>query len=529
MNNNITAVSLMGIGEHSSHVCERAWTQLNLDGIVLEPCFSKSIGCYRQWFLIQNNSLRRLEDWNVATSLGYSSNEVWQVRAAFLSSFPTGPVITLDEARKLPLQSVSGLSTEYLSVRMMLSSTRVLRYGERAWQGALLEGGPETVTVTVTASEDLVERNEKKNIDRQSNRQQEWKPEAGQSSVSSLQSSTSFPSGGGDYCISGQDPGRWVHEPRCQQERSNTNSQRTVGSSGRNERDVASDREAKDRECLHAQLPESLGHSQIQSDKAGDTSSLTSFVWRPYGCQLRHLAGPEFAECMSSSRVRFLAGFGDSLGDEQWSNLASLLSSHRSSNGVNRGHVSSRRHPIKTGFSFELICNNAVKNNNPNRYIHRATNAYGLTNCIDQYLKKEPIESLRNTTVILVTNFMALWMIREHSLQSLYSALDKLAEVHAYYANSLFTSRAIRYRRIFMSGTAIHGYRAAGTTPQRMERFNSFASQILSNAGWEVLDVYNMTLGRPDGTADGIHYRGGVSHAITDLLTTILCRISAVE
>ena len=41
--------------------------------------------------------------------------------------------------------------------------------------------------------------------------------------------------------------------------------------------------------------------------------------------------------------------------------------------------------------------------------------------------------------------------------------------------------------------------------------------------GWEVLDAFNMTVGRPDGTWDGTHYRGGVANAISYVLFNMLC------
>ena len=35
--------------------------------------------------------------------------------------------------------------------------------------------------------------------------------------------------------------------------------------------------------------------------------------------------------------------------------------------------------------------------------------------------------------------------------------------------------------------------------------------------------AFNVTVGRPDGSVDGVHYRGGVSVAIADVLMNILC------
>ena len=38
-----------------------------------------------------------------------------------------------------------------------------------------------------------------------------------------------------------------------------------------------------------------------------------------------------------------------------------------------------------------------------------------------------------------------------------------------------------------------------------------------------ILSAYNMTVGQPGGTVDGVHYRGGVSIAIADALMNMLC------
>ena len=52
--------------------------------------------------------------------------------------------------------------------------------------------------------------------------------------------------------------------------------------------------------------------------------------------------------------------------------------------------------------------------------------------------------------------------------------------------------------------------------------FNQLAKEILGGSGWEVLDAFALTIGRPEGTVDGVHYRGGVSIAIADVFMNML-------
>ena len=51
---------------------------------------------------------------------------------------------------------------------------------------------------------------------------------------------------------------------------------------------------------------------------------------------------------------------------------------------------------------------------------------------------------------------------------------------------------------------------------------NQKATEILGASGWEFFDSYGMTLPRPDGSNDGVHYRGGVSSAMTDVVMNMI-------
>lgn len=46
---------------------------------------------------------------------------------------------------------------------------------------------------------------------------------------------------------------------------------------------------------------------------------------------------------------------------------------------------------------------------------------------------------------------------------------------------------------------------------------------LTTKTHYAYLPAYNMTVGQPGGSVDGVHYRGGVSIAIADALMNMLC------
>jgi hypothetical protein len=65
-----------------------------------------------------------------------------------------------------------------------------------------------------------------------------------------------------------------------------------------------------------------------------------------------------------------------------------------------------------------------------------------------------------------------------------------------------------------------YGFKANGLTNARQLLFTDKARQILGSVegGFKIVDMFNISLGQP-ATADGIHYKGGVSpHTMTDML-----------
>ena len=69
---------------------------------------------------------------------------------------------------------------------------------------------------------------------------------------------------------------------------------------------------------------------------------------------------------------------------------------------------------------------------------------------------------------------------------------------------------------------ALYCCRSGGLTPGRQRWLNQKVAEILGASGWEIFDSYAMTLSRPDGSNDGVHYRGGVSGAMTDVVMNMI-------
>jgi hypothetical protein len=315
-------------------------------------------------------------------------------------------------------------------------------------------------------------------------------------------------------CTTGDMPGRWVYEPTCDKYDQDwgTGKYADVGS-----------------ECTHSSTV--YFYAEIK-DRA------RSMVWRPYKCRLAHHAicskddnncilQNKFKEeqydtqrntyssllhCMKSKGIGFIAGFGDSLGDEQYRNIVSLLGLNGKTGRRFRGYSIECR-----GGSGEVTI--SFKN------IHRMSVVGKLTTCVEDTVKKIPSVMSNISTVVLVTNFMASHLLSGvEDMAEIIDLLKKQSIIHTDLARKLLLKK-IKYRRIFFSGTALHGFRNAGLTASRMIQLNNHARHILGSSGWEILDAYNITLGRPDGTTDGLHYRGGVSIAISDVLTTMICNM----
>jgi len=120
--------------------------------------------------------------------------------------------------------------------------------------------------------------------------------------------------------------------------------------------------------------------------------------------------------------------------------------------------------------------------------------------------------------VVVATNFRVQHETWQTSLAEIEMALKQQADAHAQLASRLQEKYQVRYQRIFISAHAVHGFITAGLTPSRQESVNALAHKILRAAGWEIVDAYNMSLARPDLTVEGLHTKGGLSRALTDVI-----------
>jgi hypothetical protein len=234
--------------------------------------------------------------------------------------------------------------------------------------------------------------------------------------------------------------------------------------------------------------------------------------------------------CLRSAGIGLIAGFGDSLGIEQLDNFQNLLSNvpHWSDEGHRLnciGSVKNHLHFIKNGPALaKCIEDAAVEMLNREPRISLFRNYPGATKPSNESLASTVATSVPVKTVVLITNFMAQHIGMKFPIAEIESLLIEQAKLHASLAERLKSRYNLQFRRIFLSGISVHGFKVSGLTNARQQWFNTKAADILSTiGGFEVFDSFNVTQSRPDGTRDGIHYRGGVSRALTDLLVDKLC------
>jgi len=79
----------------------------------------------------------------------------------------------------------------------------------------------------------------------------------------------------------------------------------------------------------------------------------------------------------------------------------------------------------------------------------------------------------------------SVWLL---TLRDIREQLQLQREQHARLGQRL-ALLGLRYRRIFFSAVAVHGFRAGGLTPARQRWFNDQARSILTaDGGWDLLD-----------------------------------------
>ena len=288
-------------------------------------------------------------------------------------------------------------------------------------------------------------------------------------------------------CTTGATEGRWVFEPAC---------------------NVSVSSYPIGHECWQTD-----GTYQGHNIAAPVRTRSLGMVWRPYDCRLTHFAHntsttvhglTPAARALLAAKIGIVAGFGDSLGIEQAEYFKALVNGSKWSNGSK----------ASTGW---LECDHWQRNHH---WLHDHEN---LIKCINKQVSKLLKLNSLLTTVVLVTNFNIHHGQWKMTLEEVESHLQRQSSAYKHLRVSL-AANGLTLRCIWFSGVAIHGFRVPGLTPARQQWINSRAKAILGDwGGWEVLDAYSMTEGRPDGSCDGVHYRGGVAKAIATVLMNILC------
>jgi len=271
-----------------------------------------------------------------------------------------------------------------------------------------------------------------------------------------------------------------------------------------------------------------VGHECWQTDGAYQGHNIPvlvksrklNYVWRPYECMLNHYIieeksrQPPAARCLSDAKIGLLAGFGDSLGAEQNFYLRQLLGEESDGSWSSIWPMNQPNSLEERGY---IICDRSKQNT------MWLDDHESLVLCILSAIEEKLSNRRQFSNIVIVTNFMihhAQWRL---SLEEIEFHLGIQMKTLQAFREEL-AERGFTLRLIWFSGVAVHGFRVPGLTPARQVWVNDRARRILvEQGGWEMLDAYNITLGRSDGTCDGLHYRGGVAKAITTVLMNLLC------
>lgn len=234
-----------------------------------------------------------------------------------------------------------------------------------------------------------------------------------------------------------------------------------------------------------------------------------NYLWAPATCRLRYWryrAGPP-SSCVSRPGLMML--LGDSTTREYAQNLK-LFDLSRT--GLRPTYAN-----WKLGWS----------------YFNRQMAQTSLARLGDELLQSRP--------VVLVANLGPLHLIGGLSTDNWYYYVDQWELL---FQTQLSPAKApFLEKKIFLGPAAIH-YATNQMTAQRMLLWMSYARNKLEPLGFHVLEAWNMTVARPEGSWDGVHYaaergkaqmrhvkrkkrlfkwNGGVSVMLTTVLLNLLC------
>lgn len=545
--NDGSIVNLSGMGRHNYYVLNATMHYYPglFEGLTVRPHQSKSI------YIIFNGTRRSFTNWGAFVSLGYDSDDIIPIMDNFLyEKFTDGGDITTSEGcghlRKGNLNRLNMTNSEIGEIIRHMGGQFLLSFESRARLEAMVFGLPPALDV-------IDESNMTTNNNNNNNK----------SSFKILNDEfNDIPR----ICTRGDEPGRWMYEPYCE---FNVTTEAVWGHF------------ADGQVCRHALNP-------VYDNWDFDFHSRTRYhVWRPYNCTLipyraNAYVFPNQTYCdyisylirstvdqrakekaistsslgsnvwsieplltnngfnegtlvklksllawgLRSAGMGLIAGFGDSLGEEQRDNVEYTLGS------------------LSWGSNNALVCRGS-----PREKLHQLVHAsddFPLVSCVERMVNEKQLHggdsiplfldadieanpvlkthyNLTSLTapiksVVLVTNFMSQHSVWIHTMKEIEEWLHKQGQAHDALTKKLKQEKNLEYRKIFLASIYVHGFRTGGLTPGRSNYFNNKAREILVPYGWEVLDLYNVSAPRPDGSVDGVHPRGGVSIAVTDIL-----------
>jgi hypothetical protein len=240
--------------------------------------------------------------------------------------------------------------------------------------------------------------------------------------------------------------------------------------------------------------------------------------------------------CFRSAGIGLLAGMGDSLGVEQLDDLKNMFGNHEywdderhviACTGEDGGEGNYMQF-VREGPRLVKCVEDAVD------LMMNASNSHMSLFPYNTTFGNQPLRAIkaedRNTaavpvsTILLVTNFMAQHNTGKIPKVMIEEGLHEQVKLQSALAERLKSKYNLNYRRIYMTGTASHGFQYPYLNNGRQRWLAQRAEEILGGVGgFEIFDAYNITVSRPDGSKDSTHYEGGVARAITDVLLQKLC------
>ena len=508
-------VNLSGTGSHHFYILNATMHYFPdlFEGIIARPSSAKNL------YLVSNGTSHGFDNWNVFVGLGYTNDDVVSLLDAFFwqhfaHGFSIASVEGNEQFRKGTDSKSKILPADAMEIVHAMTRTHILSFESRARREGMVFGLPANINFSHSV-----------------------KP---------------FSPSSTRICTAGDEQGRWTYEPVCQYNV-------TVG--------YLESVAGRGHECRQTIAPV-MDHWDFDFK-----TRLRYHVWRPYNCSLVQLrqdawVDPRLSYCdnvraylmrgravggrpstsieptmqnvagrglikvqsmlayaLRSTGIASIIGFGDSLGEEQRDNIIAMLGILSWNTDGSNANAQRPRGVICMG-------------DNHNRIHQLVDENFALAGCVERSVMStnpDPIftpdelaarpganQSYVNaTTIVLVTNFMSQHSVWIHSLGEIVDWLNKQGKAHEAVTQRL-AARGVQYRKIFMSSIHIHGFRTGGLTPGRSRFFNDQAIEILGKFGWEILDTFNMSRPRPDGSVDGVHPRGGVSIAITDMMLNMI-------